>query len=191
MSIFKLLSVTYFIMSTTCFAQSEIWLPPKEPNPFSKSYLFGSVLQNIPVQASTDYFEKSGVSGELGYKFNMDLNWMVNVSIGAKTFDSTIEDSLVSLAYVSSGAEYVTRLSYPFYLTLGYKLYYFVATDGRSIPIGTNNTFSPELGFGISSSIYYIYNKKFLMFISLERWKGMGTRKLNGLETKFSIAYRL
>ena len=181
----------YLLSGGISYADQEIWLPPKEPNPFSKSYLFVGVLQNIPLKDSTEYFEKSSVSGEFGYKFNMDLNWMVNVSLGGKAFESTNADGPINLAYVSSGAEYITRLSYPFYLTLGYKLYYFVPTDGRSLPISTSGSFSPELGIGLNSSIYYIYDKDILAFISIERWKGLGSRKLNGLETKLSFAYSI
>lgn len=191
MSKLRLLLFIYLLSGGISYADEEIWLPPKEPNPFSKSYIFVGLLQNVPMKDSVEYFEKTSVSGELGYKFNMDLDWMVNVSIGGKGFESTNEAGQVNLAYASSGAEYITRLSYPFYLTLGYKLYYFVPTDGRSLPISTNGSFSPELGVGLNSSIYFIYDKNMLVFVSLERWKGVGSRKLNGLEAKLSFAYSI
>ncbi len=191
MSKLALVLFIYLLSGGISYADQEIWLPPKEPNPFSKSYLFVGVLQNIPLKDSTEYFERNSISGEFGYKFNMDLNWMVNVSFGGKAFESTDADENVILAYISSGAEYITRLSYPFYLTLGYRLYYFVPTDGRSVPISTSGSFSPELGFGINSSLYYIYDKGMLAFVSIERWKGTGSKKLNGLEAKLSFAYSI
>ena len=149
-------------------------------------------MQNTPINSSQDYFEKNAVSPEIGYKFNLNIDWMLSVSIGSKSFASTDEeDTVVSLAYVSTASEYLTRISYPFYLGLGYKFYYFIATDGKSIPLSADTSFSPEVGIAANISIYYVMTKKLLSGLSIESWRGVGSRKLNGLEGKFTLAYSL
>ena len=192
MKLLKLwLLISSLLTTSTLVADELLSLKVSEPNPFPKSSLYLGLMQNSPMKPSEKYFQKNQVSLELGYKYNLNIEWMLSVSLGSKSFSQTEEDSNINLNYACTSTEYLSRISYPIYLGIGYRLYYFVATKGKSFPLGADSSFSPEVGLGLNANLYYILSEKILSGLSIESWRGVGTSKLNGFETKLSIAFAI
>lgn len=185
MKILRFLLLSTFLSS---FPQTSLG---QESLLFKKQYLQFDLRKNFPVANGLSYLRSGSPSLGLSYLHVLSQDWLVGVSVSFKDLSQREDDSSIAFLELSNQAQYIFRLHHPIYLLLGTKWLYLSATKSVAFPLSKEEEFRSEVGVALTSSIVWRFSKEWLWNMRLDRWRGVGSNRLHGLELALGLARSL
>lgn len=184
---------TYFIMmwamfycllfSYPCLSQ-DLTSSPSSQN----SYSLG-LARNFPVRWAADHYSAGDLQPIIGYQYFMGRGWLLGVSGQFKMFYSTDLEQSQNFLTLAQESMYEFRLYHPIYLLVGGKLLYILPVEKVHIPIVKSRTIDTEIGVAAALAGMVKMSEKRAVSLQWNRWRGVRTNKLHGVE--FSIQYHV
>lgn len=156
---------------------------------FSESYIEIGIGNNFPHSRSKEFLAPGKKSLSLGYSYNHDDNWMMNLKANFKRFQKEYEFGELAIWSIHHTSSKIIRLYHPLYFMPGVKILYLLPTRKAKIPLLREDRFDLEIGTALVMNFTYIVKKNFLIGLSTSRWRGTKTELLHGIENSLTFSY--
>ncbi len=166
-------------------------------NPFRKSYLSLELARNAPMSVTQNHFGPGPVHPVLGFRHNLDAHWMMGVGGQFKLLSRNREERTptgsrqLAIWGLYHESLYVLRLDHPTYLMFGPKLLYFVPARTGRLPLSRDPLYQTEIGVALSVAFIHILDDNHLLSLRVDRWRGTGTTRLQGVEVAAGLSFAL
>jgi len=191
-AVYRLLILLFPALLYTNSLADTAKFPGDQPvNPFQKEYLLVESIANFPISQSLENFRPYQRTLGITYTHVLGSEWIVGVSSQFKSMRRKDIDREFALLSFSNQAQYVIRLHHPFYLLVGGKWLYMVASQRARFPLIKDPNFETEIGAGLTASFNYILKEDWLLSLRLDRWRGTNTNRLHGFEVAMGLGRSL
>ena len=166
-------------------------------NPFAKSYIKLELVRNYPEATTKQTMAPSVLQPNLSYLHIVSSDWIMVLGGGLKTLErmDTPEMRAPSrtLAIYSLNHETlrVVRLTYPYYLLLGVKASYLLPSRTGEPPPLRDPIYPTEIGLALSAQAVHLLSQRTMLSLRVDRWRGVNSSKLAGMELAIGIARSL
>lgn len=158
---------------------------------FGENYLSVEIVRNQPFSTSQTQFSAGDATAFAGFRHILADSWLMGVHIGYKQFEDKYSDQELNLFTALQESKYLLRLYDPVYFSIGPRLSFLLPTKGRKIPPEREKQFRREIGAALSADLIYNLNRRLLITLRFDRWRGVNTAIFQGTETAIGINYLL
>lgn len=168
------------------------YIDDSDANLPQKNYITYEFAKNTPLIQTEDELTGGHVTYIIGYRHNMNEQWMMGLSFGYKSFFSKEKNKEEhAFATLSHEALYIIPLYYPLNFLIGPKFLYLLPVKQSKFPLTKNSEADTELGVAISCSITYEFTRRIVLSARVDRWRGTTTNRFHGTEVAFGLNYKL
>jgi len=156
------------------------------PISFARSYAGLEVTRNFPTATTEEILSPGKAHAVLSYRFVLDDAWIMGVFGGfrmlrTRELNVGAGGELPILSLVHESAK-ILRLYHPTYLAVGFRLLYLMPATYAMVPTGRSKEFPTEFGASMTATLIHLMDPKRMLTLRVERWRGTGSTKYNGIE---------
>jgi hypothetical protein len=163
-------------------------------NPFHKSYVRLELTRNYPEAWTQLSLRPGSIQTNLSYLHIVNSEWMMALGGGLRTLDRVNNEAiqapsrtLAIFAFNHESAR-VFRISHPYYGSLGLKVSYLLPSRSGKLPPLRDPIYPAEIGASIFAQLIRMIGQGTMINLRVERWRGVNSSKLAGLEIACGIA---
>ncbi len=158
---------------------------------FQDRYVYLGLGISYPEQESSLDFEASDGDFYLGYQYVYDDKWMVGVRFGYTTLVKRLDRNEFYFLRVSQESLRLVRIYYPLFLAFGGGLIYIEPSQAKVLPPKKQHVYKRETGISLIASLVYIVNKRVLLSLRVEKWRGLDSDDYASIEPTLQLHYSL
>jgi hypothetical protein len=159
---------------------------------FKRDTLVITAVKNFPTSFAIEDFRQADIlSYKIGYQHALANDWLMKVSGYYRLFRKRKDNSRLAMLTLKHEASHIWRLEHPFYFGWGWGWSYTWPAVDQRIPIKRDNFYFPEFGVFTKVSLIYQASQSFLVALHIDRWRGVNTRRLQGVEIGLGLGYGL
>lgn len=191
MNISNTLLILFLLFSGSRLFGLEPYSTTFEENAFPSRYIVLGMTNNYPVSFSQNNFISGGSHPLIGYRYNLEGEWLLGVSTQFKMFK--IKETNRALAFFTINHEslYIVRLYHPNYIMIGPKFQYLLPLQAARFPFQKDDKHEYELGAAASLLVGRIFSDHWFVNVRIDRWRGTGSMKFHGVEVALELNYSL
>ena len=156
-----------------------------------KNYFVLELGRNHPISDTKKNFEGGDITTFFGFRHTMLDKWIMGLHGGFKQLRLKPDREAISIFTVSQETYYLLPIHIPHYVAIGTKLLYILPTKGKSLPPEREDRFTREVGIAYTASYFYRLNRRVLLNLRIDRWRGVDREVFQGTETAVGFNYSL
>ena len=197
MRLFRIFFIAFFGTIITVSATAREADERESLSPFAKSYIKLELVRNYPEATTKQTMAPSVLQPNLSYMHVVNGDWMMALGGGLKTLERLDTPEIPApsrtLAIYSLNHETLRaiRLTHPYYLLLGVKVSYLLPSRTGKPPPLRDPIYPTEIGVALSVQAVQLLSQRMMLTLRVDRWRGVNSSKLAGMELALGIASTL
>jgi len=160
-------------------------------NPFDQAYWGLELASNFPAAKTSQYLSPGHAQPFITYRYCLSTGWMLGAYGGFKGLKRKDGESDLpkNLSILSLGYESLKgwRLYHPLYFFAGGKFSYLLPATAANLPLRRDDEFRAEFSGAWVAMLALKPAGKWLVTARVDRWRGLATTRLEGLETALGV----
>lgn len=160
-------------------------------NPFDEAYWGVELASNLPAARTSKYLSPGDAQPFITYRYCLSTGWMLGAHGGFKGLKRKDSESDLpkNLSILSLGYESMKgwRLYHPLYFFAGGKFSYLLPASAANLPLRRDAQFRAEFSGAGVAMLALKPAGKWLLTARVDRWRGLATTRLEGIETALGV----
>ena len=127
----------------------------------------------------------------VGFRYYMNQNWLAGITGGFKFIVEKDTNLELAILTITQDGGYLYRLFHPFYLMLSEQIIYLCPTKKGMFPLQRVSGYGIEIGVGVALGFLWKASDVEHIELTLRRWRGTKTRRIQSLEFYLGFGLKL
>ncbi len=169
---------------------------------YHRTYVLLGVNQALPRGVSAEKFAPGKLLPTLAYRYYHSEYWVSGIGGNylhmpelpqdlGEAGGARAADRGFALARVYFENSVLLRVYFPVYLSFGYRFFYLYPLQPPLTITSRNDRYSREFGAGALLACTLFAGEDYLLQLSAERWRGLNSARLQGLEFALALGRKL